>query len=119
VLRPGGVLGVLWTQTSTGTSPSTSLGAFTYVRTGDAPVVPVTVAPVATSHPALCHVPDLVGRTPATAKRRIRAGGCRVGKATRRRHHHHHGRHVRHVISQHPAARTDRPAGTSVSIVVR
>ncbi|MFL5822185.1 MAG: PKD domain-containing protein [Solirubrobacteraceae bacterium] len=61
-----------------------------------------------------CIVPNVVGRQLSAARTRLRAAACTVGHVTRRRS----TRAAGIVLSQSPAARTKRPAGFAVSLVV-
>ena len=61
-----------------------------------------------------CIVPRVVGLRLATARKRIGRAHCRVGRVRRARSRHRVGR----VLSQSPKARSVRPRGTKVNLVV-
>ena len=63
--------------------------------------------------PARCIVPRVVGFRLATARTRIVRAKCRVGRVRRAR-----SRRVGRVLSQSPRARSVRPRGTRVNLVV-
>lgn len=65
--------------------------------------------------PAVCRVPGVKGRTLVAAKRALARGHCRLGRVKRT-----YSRRVKRgrVISQTPAAGAERPAGTTVRLVV-
>jgi serine/threonine-protein kinase len=63
----------------------------------------------------VCVVPNLRGKTVATAKRLLVRGHCRLGIISRR-----HSATVaaNRILGQHPRAGTRTKAGTKVSVVV-
>jgi beta-lactam-binding protein with PASTA domain len=62
-----------------------------------------------------CHVPTLRGVKLARAKRLLHKNHCGVGKVTRRRS----GRRmIGKVLASKPAARSVKPKGTKVSLVL-
>jgi uncharacterized delta-60 repeat protein len=63
---------------------------------------------------ANCRVPNVVGLRITPARRRIRAGGCTVGRISYRRSARPRGK----VVSQKPRAGVQRSRGTRVSLVV-
>jgi hypothetical protein len=63
--------------------------------------------------PARCIVPRVIGLRLATVRTRIGRASCRVGRVRRAR-----SRRVGRVFSQSPRARSVRPRGTRVNLVV-
>ena len=82
--------------------------------TPGAPVSPPATAPRRTA--ARCRVPNLRGRTPAAARRALRARNCRLGAVTRVRAR---GVARGRVLSHRPRAGRVLPAGTRVHVRIR
>jgi Tol biopolymer transport system component len=74
---------------------------------------PSALAPPPPEPPVRCIVPRVVGFRLATARARIVRAKCRVGRVRRAR-----SRRVGRVLSQSPRARSVRPRGTRVNLVV-
>jgi hypothetical protein len=99
---------------------------FAYTRARAVPATPTPPPPPPPPPPAptpapppapavSCRVPKVVGRTLATAKRRIRQANCKVGSLRRKRSG---ARRAGKVVRQSPAPRTTGRAGMRVNLVV-
>jgi Tol biopolymer transport system component len=74
---------------------------------------PSATPPPPPAPPVRCIVPRVIGLRLATARARIGRANCRVGRVRRAR-----SRRVGRVLSQSPRARSVRPRGTRVNLVV-
>jgi hypothetical protein len=67
------------------------------------------------THRAACHVPKVIGKKLAEARRSITRAHCKVGKVKRK---HSSRRNKGRVISQSPRGGANRPGGTKVNLVL-
>ena len=101
---------------STGTARR-DMGAYEFPGNPPPVVVTPTPQPILKGLPPIvvCHLPNVVGRSLASAKKQIKAAGCAVGKVKTAKHSKHQ---KLVVIKELPKGSTTQPIGKKIALTV-